>query len=54
MTIDEFADLADDLLDLGKLVALSDLGIAKAALQHFRDGLINLLVNTAKTAFLPG
>ena len=53
LTPREFADLADDLVDLAKLVALSRLGIAKTALQRFRDGLIELVINTAIKMFVP-
>jgi hypothetical protein len=53
LAADEFADLANDLLDLGKLAALSRLGIAKTALQRFRDGLVELITSAATKAFVP-
>ena len=53
ITLDEFGELTRDLTHLAKLVALSDLGIVKTKLERFRTGLIDLVINTAKTVFLP-
>jgi hypothetical protein len=52
MTKRQFADLVDDLPNLGELIALSELGIARAALQRFRDGLVKLVIDTAFKVFL--
>jgi hypothetical protein len=49
---DEFADLVDGEGDLAQLDALTQLGIAEADLQRFRDGLINLVKDAAFKAFL--
>ncbi|AQR72490.1 hypothetical protein [Sphingomonas sp. LM7] len=54
LSLDEFAELARDLEHLAKLVALGDLGILKTKLERFRAGLIDLVVNSARTIFLPG
>jgi hypothetical protein len=49
----DFRDLASDLPQLAQLAALSRIGIAEAALQRFRDGLIDLVINAAIGAFVP-
>jgi len=54
LSFDEFTELARDLEHLATLVALSSLGILKTKLERFRSGLIDLVVNSAKTVFLPG
>jgi hypothetical protein len=53
LTPDEFVELAQNLKDLAKLVALSRLGIVKTSLERFRAGLIDLVVTSARTIFLP-
>lgn len=54
LSLDEFAELARDLEHLARLVALTSLGILKTRLERFRSGLIDLVVNSARTIFLPG
>jgi hypothetical protein len=49
----EFEDLVKGEADLARLHALTEAGIALARLDRFRDGLINLVVNTAIRTFLP-
>jgi hypothetical protein len=53
LSLDEFGELARDLEHLARLVALSNLGILKTKLERFRSGLIDLVVNSARTIFLP-
>jgi hypothetical protein len=50
---DDFADLVSGEKDLATLDALTQEGLALIAIQRFRDGLINLVVQSAFKAFLP-
>lgn len=50
---DEFADLVGGLKDLATMQALTEVGIAAARVQHFRDALIKLVIDTAFKTFLP-
>src|SRR2546429_9056761 len=48
----EFTALVDSQKGLAALNSLTHLGIATARLQRFRDGLIELVINTAFKTFL--
>jgi hypothetical protein len=54
LTKDDFADLVSGEKDLATLDALTQEGVGLIAIQRFRDGLINLVVQAAFKAFLPG
>jgi hypothetical protein len=49
----EFTALVDSQKGLATLDALTHLGISAATLQRFRDGLVELVINTAFKVFLP-
>lgn len=51
LTKAEFAALVDSQKALAKLDALAHAGIAAAALQRFRDGLIELVIDAAFKTF---
>ena len=51
ITKDEFAALVDSQKALATLDALADAGAAAAALQRFRDGLIQLVIDAAFKTF---
>ena len=53
LTKAEFTDLVKGQKDLAKLAALTQAGLALAALQRFRDGLMKLVIDTAFKTFLP-
>jgi hypothetical protein len=53
LTQAEFADLVKGQKDLAELAALKQAGLALAARQRFRDGLMKLVVDTAFKTFLP-
>jgi ABC-type ATPase with predicted acetyltransferase domain len=53
LTKAEFADLVKGQKDLAQLAALTQAGLALAALQRFRDGLMKLVIDTAFKTFLP-
>jgi hypothetical protein len=50
---DEFEDLVRGQADLAKLLALTKEGVGKAALQRFRNALVDLVVDSAFKVFLP-
>lgn len=52
LTQNEFESLVRGERDLAALLALTNAGIAAARLQRFRDGLIDLVINSAFKIFL--
>lgn len=51
---DQFEFLVKSEVDLAEVAALAQAGAALAAIQRFRDGLVNLVVSSATKVFLPG
>lgn len=53
LTRDDFQFLVVSKRDLAEMHALTQAGLALVAIQTFRDGLINLVINTAFDILLP-
>jgi hypothetical protein len=53
LTKDEFDSLVRARIDVAEINALAQAGAAAVRVQRFRDGLINLAINTAFKTFLP-
>lgn len=53
LTKEEFEDLLAGDAEVAQMFALTQAGISAARIQRFRDGLINLVIDTAFKKFLP-